>query len=136
MEAEEDVECSICMDHSEEERNPLLNCIHVFHEGCIMEWWRQQGRAANCPICRASLYPEYEGASDDSDWDGSDSDADDDDDDDEDGECDDDDGYFYYYPYNDNQWSPSVAGTAYPLHQEIDVYMYVKSVRCMYRGLG
>lgn len=45
--------CSICLSESPPQR-VLLNCGHMFHEGCVKEWMTR-ARFARCPLCRSGL---------------------------------------------------------------------------------
>ncbi|KAG2330325.1 hypothetical protein Bca52824_001505 [Brassica carinata] len=56
MEAESS--CSICLDNlfgssSIHGSATLMNCSHVFHERCLLEWLQRKN---TCPICRTVLY--------------------------------------------------------------------------------
>src|SRR5439155_17530307 len=45
--------CSICLDKYEE-NNPgiKLECVHIFHKKCIIEWLNNNG---TCPLCRQNV---------------------------------------------------------------------------------
>lgn len=48
--------CPVCHDEfSENDAVIRLPCteMHVFHEGCVMEWFRRGNR--ECPLCRADM---------------------------------------------------------------------------------
>lgn len=58
MEATND-ECAICLDALEMDGEQLVqlpNCIHVFHDRCIIKWKHYGG--TQCPKCRSSLSTE------------------------------------------------------------------------------
>ena len=40
------------MFDEEEETVCRLSCQHMFHKGCLEEWFQ---RASNCPVCRHSM---------------------------------------------------------------------------------
>ena len=44
--------CAICQDHmvAEEEVRTIRPCAHMFHTGCIDEWFRTSVRCPNCRI--------------------------------------------------------------------------------------
>jgi hypothetical protein len=47
--------CSICQAHAHENDNSTwrrLNCEHVFHNRCILTWFR---RDVHCPVCRSDI---------------------------------------------------------------------------------
>ncbi|OLY80034.1 putative RING finger protein [Smittium mucronatum] len=46
-------DCSICLEEFTPESTIIeLNCLHFYHEACIVNWLRQNGR---CPICRLHI---------------------------------------------------------------------------------
>jgi hypothetical protein len=50
---EEDEECSVCLIDFEQGDNVIrLQCKHIFHEQCIMEWSMHK---AECPNCREKI---------------------------------------------------------------------------------
>ena len=44
--------CPICCDDGEDDALHTLECGHVFHTNCILQWFRQG--APTCPLCRAT----------------------------------------------------------------------------------
>ncbi|KAK1355448.1 hypothetical protein POM88_048704 [Heracleum sosnowskyi] len=49
--------CSIChIDFDVNQKICILECGHMFHESCIVEWVREKN---TCPLCRRKLY-EYD----------------------------------------------------------------------------
>ena len=50
---DEEKTCSICLSEDPPER-VMLNCGHLYHEGCVKEWLRR-ARFARCPLCRTGL---------------------------------------------------------------------------------
>lgn len=49
--------CSVCLEHVEEgEQVMTLPCLHMFHEGCVAPWLRQQGRRVGCPMCKTPVF--------------------------------------------------------------------------------
>ncbi|CAA7033065.1 unnamed protein product [Microthlaspi erraticum] len=61
VKVDRDSTCVICletMSESEQETKPLCelpNCVHMFHEDCVIEWLAQHD---SCPLCRRSVKPE------------------------------------------------------------------------------
>lgn len=60
LEGEEDnaTSCSICMEDFSESSDDgkvikMPRCLHLFHQGCIFEWLKQQN---SCPLCRRVPY--------------------------------------------------------------------------------
>ena len=54
----DEVTCSICLcDIEEQEQVKKLICKHVYHEGCIMGWLKNN---STCPVCKTSLKNETE----------------------------------------------------------------------------
>ena len=48
-----DVSCSICLGtYQEGQELFILDCGHVYHEGCILEWLEKD---RVCPICRKNM---------------------------------------------------------------------------------
>lgn len=53
-----DEECSICSEKLQKKKNNKylkLQCGHIFHKKCFIEWAHErlgQGSSPNCPICR------------------------------------------------------------------------------------
>lgn len=44
-------ECPICLDDIQGSENVYaLNCDHVYHEKCIIQWF-QRSRKLQCPLC-------------------------------------------------------------------------------------
>lgn len=44
--------CSICLeDFSEDKENIILECKHIYHKDCIIEWINKD---TSCPLCRSS----------------------------------------------------------------------------------
>lgn len=51
-------ECSICFsDFMIDEELPELPCKHVFHEQCLLQWFKY---TRTCPLCRQNVEPERE----------------------------------------------------------------------------
>tara|TARA_B100001093_G_scaffold500131_1_gene550240 strand:+ start:4565 stop:5110 length:546 start_codon:yes stop_codon:yes gene_type:complete len=51
-EAECGTQCSICLENFTNESNVInLDCNHLFHRDCIIQWFR---RHSTCPVCRHS----------------------------------------------------------------------------------
>ena len=42
-------ECSICMEKIEYNKIEKLSCNHLFHNKCILEWYKTN---LSCPMCR------------------------------------------------------------------------------------
>jgi len=52
-EEERDEECCLCLDeYKDGEEVLLLNCRHVFHEGCLSPWLV---KSLTCPMCKGDL---------------------------------------------------------------------------------
>jgi len=51
-----DEECPICMDGFSTDNGITVECGHIFHRGCITEWFKGDHR---CPVCRHE-YPSKE----------------------------------------------------------------------------
>eukprot|EP00197_Chlamydomonas_leiostraca_P002567 CAMPEP_0202858064 /NCGR_PEP_ID=MMETSP1391-20130828/748_1 /ASSEMBLY_ACC=CAM_ASM_000867 /TAXON_ID=1034604 /ORGANISM="Chlamydomonas leiostraca, Strain SAG 11-49" /LENGTH=339 /DNA_ID=CAMNT_0049536935 /DNA_START=131 /DNA_END=1148 /DNA_ORIENTATION=- len=50
--------CSICLDPVEEGAMVMtLPCLHQYHGECVEPWLRQQGRGAECPMCKTQVFP-------------------------------------------------------------------------------
>jgi len=59
--------CAICLGEMEHRRQPTsfagpapltvatLDCSHRFHRKCLLNWCRQRGRLAECPLCRTEV---------------------------------------------------------------------------------
>ena len=48
-------ECSICLaDMEEKDKIIILECDHIYHKDCIMEWFERGN--INCPMCREKLF--------------------------------------------------------------------------------
>lgn len=45
-------ECSICLEHTNPEKDVKLSCNHTFHHKCAIEWLIQNN---TCPMCRKSI---------------------------------------------------------------------------------
>lgn len=46
-------ECAICLEdvmNSDNDEIYVLNCNHVYHEKCILEWF-QKSKKFQCPLC-------------------------------------------------------------------------------------
>lgn len=43
-------DCSICLSPLEEKQGHTLECNHLFHTKCIIDWFRHN--KTSCPICR------------------------------------------------------------------------------------
>ena len=51
----EQIDCSICIEFvKQNEIIKDLNCKHIFHKNCLIEWLR---RNKNCPNCRIEINP-------------------------------------------------------------------------------
>ncbi len=48
-----DLLCTICMEVRDvrSQDNRVLQCMHVFHEECIEQWFRES-KGRRCPTCR------------------------------------------------------------------------------------
>lgn len=47
-------DCPICLnDFDDNEEVCFLDCTHMFHQNCIVEWVRKKN---TCPLCRCKLY--------------------------------------------------------------------------------
>lgn len=55
-ETHRDNECSICLC-SYNKYNPIimLNCQHMYHIHCIVNWIMEKGRPVNCPLCSQEI---------------------------------------------------------------------------------
>ncbi|RWS29620.1 uncharacterized protein B4U80_08351 [Leptotrombidium deliense] len=47
---ENEEECSICLDTTDEDMCRTIRCDHWLHETCLMEWMK---RNDSCPLCRS-----------------------------------------------------------------------------------
>ncbi|CAA7057410.1 unnamed protein product [Microthlaspi erraticum] len=52
------ISCSICMENFSESSDDesvikMPRCLHLFHQGCLFEWLKQQN---SCPLCRRVPY--------------------------------------------------------------------------------
>jgi hypothetical protein len=47
--------CSICYNDYISEKPIRLNCNHIFHNSCILEWINNSS-SYSCPICRAPIF--------------------------------------------------------------------------------
>lgn len=51
--------CIVCLDNFEEDAViTKLGCQHSFHADCIQPWLTQQGLSAQCPLCKAEVWPQ------------------------------------------------------------------------------
>lgn len=51
-------DCTICLEGLSAAASALLGCKHAFHRACIVRWAKQQqGRGAQCPVCRKVFLP-------------------------------------------------------------------------------
>ncbi|KAJ2159703.1 hypothetical protein GGF46_002828 [Coemansia sp. RSA 552] len=59
-ESESEPTCIICFDdYSIGQTVRVLHCGHIFHDGCIIEWFaRTQAKFHECPMCKVPCYPE------------------------------------------------------------------------------
>jgi hypothetical protein len=54
--------CAMCMDtilsgSKEVTNEPIkLFCNHIFHLGCIMDWFLESENSAHCPTCRQAFF--------------------------------------------------------------------------------
>ena len=44
--------CPICHDIMDDNIIKLSNCIHMYHQSCIMDWIERKYPIISCPICR------------------------------------------------------------------------------------
>ena len=45
--------CSICLDeYTDDDKIIKLTCNHIYHKGCIKEWFKVN---KNCPNCRKNI---------------------------------------------------------------------------------
>jgi hypothetical protein len=53
--------CSICQDNLDE-KAVFLDCSHMFHHECIMNWYNQNNQTKNkcCPLCRKDIIIDIE----------------------------------------------------------------------------
>jgi len=54
-------ECSVCLGADADSQKGWISatCSHCFHAECLGEWkaaQQQQGRVADCPMCRLALH--------------------------------------------------------------------------------
>ena len=45
-------ECSICLEHTNQEKDVTLSCDHMFHHSCAIGWLMEND---TCPMCRKSI---------------------------------------------------------------------------------
>ena len=45
-------ECSICLEHTDNEKDVTLSCGHMFHHPCAIGWLMEND---TCPMCRKSI---------------------------------------------------------------------------------
>jgi len=45
-------ECSICLEHTNPEKDVKLSCNHTFHHKCAIQWLIENN---TCPMCRKSI---------------------------------------------------------------------------------
>jgi len=44
--------CTICLTPINENNTTLtLECNHIFHQKCVMDWFRTPNSSGNCPLC-------------------------------------------------------------------------------------
>ncbi|KAL6761630.1 hypothetical protein V8C86DRAFT_2533056 [Haematococcus lacustris] len=49
--------CSICLEVVDEGGLVMtLPCLHQYHASCVQPWIRQQGRTAQCPMCKTPVF--------------------------------------------------------------------------------
>ena len=46
--------CAVCLEPLAENTYTVPECNHVFHQNCIIEWYRTLGSDCGCPMCRSS----------------------------------------------------------------------------------
>jgi hypothetical protein len=51
--------CNICLEELAIDKI-FLPCAHPFHNKCIESWISIKGTRANCPVCRAAIFPNDE----------------------------------------------------------------------------
>jgi len=52
-------ECSICHKSIKKKNLTKLNCGHIFHSSCIIEWSKKTTKnIPDCPLCRTKIYKE------------------------------------------------------------------------------
>lgn len=59
----EEEECYICLENYKEKNGlKYLNCSHVFHPSCLLQWYNSQKYnnfiSYNCPVCKNSIFME------------------------------------------------------------------------------
>lgn len=61
----ENEECYICLENKNEKNGlKYLNCSHIFHPSCLLEWYNSQ-KFENftnylCPVCKKNIFSENE----------------------------------------------------------------------------
>jgi hypothetical protein len=60
---EEVINCKLCMFSINDDEEEILNCSHVFHQNCIVEWKQMNknfGYNVKCPVCEEETIPKPE----------------------------------------------------------------------------
>jgi len=51
--------CSVCFSDEYCDNKTMLDCGHMFHENCVIDWF-DSGSNKTCPTCRGDTLPNYD----------------------------------------------------------------------------
>lgn len=56
VDGEDGIVCGVCQEEMEKEHEAraIMECMHMFHDSCILEWLKINN---TCPLCRATCKP-------------------------------------------------------------------------------
>nr|XP_027202436.1 nitric oxide synthase-interacting protein homolog [Dermatophagoides pteronyssinus] len=53
----DDDSCIICLDgYIDQDKVRRLPCMHLFHEECILQWFKSISYQCSCPVCRIKIF--------------------------------------------------------------------------------